>query len=353
MNERTEARAPVDSDPVAALRRVAFLLERSGASPYRSRAFRSAAATLSRLTPDEVSTRARRNMLKELPGIGSTIEALVREVLAGERSAYLAQLEADLEAAPAPPATALLDALRGDCHVHSDWSDGHATIRDMADGAIGLGHEYIVLTDHSPTLTIARGLSPDRLRAQLDVVAALNAELAPFRILTGIEVDILADGSLDQEDELLARLDVVVGSLHSGLRTAREPMTERMLTAIANPHLDILGHCTGRMRVGRNRKDRPESEFDAERVFRLAARLDKAIEVNSLPPRRDPPSRLLQLAVDLGCRFSIDSDAHSPGQLDYKADGCQRATSNGVAVDRVVNTLGADDLVAWARSHQA
>lgn len=213
-----------------------------------------------------------------------------------------------------------------------------------------LGHEYIVLTDHSPSLTVARGLSADRLREQLDVVAALNEELAPFRILTGIEVDILADGSLDQEDELLARLDVVVGSLHSLLRAPSEVTTMRMLRAIEHPHLDILGHCTGRLRT--RRRDRPESEFDAERVFEACARRDKAIEINSLPSRRDPPRRLIEAALAAGCRFSIDSDAHAPGQIAWKALGCERAAACAVPADRVVNTWPAADLLAWARSHE-
>ena len=145
-------------------------------------------------------------------------------------------------------AAALRAALRGDCHVHSDWSDGGSPIEEMALAAVELGHEYMVLTDHSPRLTVARGLTAARLRRQLDHVAAVNDALpAGFRILTGIEVDILADGRLDQSDELLARLDVVVGSVHSGLNDDRAKMTRRMVAAVANPHLDILGHPTGRM----------------------------------------------------------------------------------------------------------
>ncbi|MEX2372849.1 MAG: hypothetical protein WD800_03525, partial [Dehalococcoidia bacterium] len=162
---------------------------------------------------------------------------------------------------------------------------------------------------------------------------------------------ILADGSLDQEDELLGRLDAVVGSLHSLLRMEREAMTERMLTAIADPHLDVLGHCTGRMKT--RKRDRPESEFDSARVFEACARYDKAVEVNSLQARRDPPLRLMREALAAGCRFAIDSDAHSPGALAGKARGCERAVEAGITADRVVNTMPADDLVAWARSHEA
>jgi putative hydrolase len=230
----------------------------------------------------------------------------------------------------------------------------------MALAARELGHEYMVLTDHSPRLTVANGLSAERLEQQLDVVAALNAELAPFRILTGIEVDILDDGALDQEEELLGRLDVVVGSVHSKLRMEKGAMTQRLVGAVANPHLDILGHCTGRLLGKRSRRDtkgegkgRPESEFDAEMVFAACAHFDKAVEINSRPERLDPPRRLLRLALEMGCRFSIDSDAHAPGQLSWLPYGCARALECEVPVARVVNTLPATELLAWARSHKA
>jgi putative hydrolase len=228
----------------------------------------------------------------------------------------------------------------------------------MARAARDLGHEYLVLTDHSPRLTIANGLSPDRLRQQLDLVEELNATYeaeaadgvtAPFRLLTGIEVDILEDGSLDQSDELLGRLDVVVASVHSKLRMGAPEMTRRMVTAVANPHVDVLGHCTGRIVVGRGR---PESEFDADLVFHACERFDTAVEINCRPERLDPPRRLLALAVDAGCRFSIDTDAHAPGQLEWQPYGCDRAAEAGIEPERIVNCMGADDLLAWSSSHR-
>jgi putative hydrolase len=228
--------------------------------------------------------------------------------------------------------------------VHSNWSDGGAEIDVMARAARDLGHEYMVLTDHSPRLTIANGLDRDRLLRQLEVVAAVNEELAPFRLLTGIEVDILDDGSLDQDDDILEQLDVVVASVHSKLRMDAKDMTRRMATAVANPHVDILGHCTGRIVVGRGR---PESQFDAELVFHACERFDTAVEINSRPERLDPPRRLLSLAVEMGCRFSIDTDAHAPGQLEWQPYGCDRAVESGVTADRVINTWGADELLAW------
>jgi putative hydrolase len=234
--------------------------------------------------------------------------------------------------------------------MHSDWSDGGSPIREMAETARALGHEYVVLTDHSPRLTVANGLSADRLEKQLDLVAELNDELSPFRILTGIEVDILEDGTLDQRPSLLARLDLVVASVHSKLRMPATEMTPRMVAAISNPHTDVLGHCTGRMRRGA-RGDRPESEFDADVVFAACAQFGVAVEVNSRPERLDPPKRLLRLAIEAGCLISIDTDAHAPGQLDWLRDGCERAARCGVPVTSVVNTWAAGELLAWTADH--
>ncbi|MBX6356025.1 MAG: PHP domain-containing protein [Micromonosporaceae bacterium] len=352
-------------DPVADLRRIAFLLERAHEATYRVRAFRSAANALAALPAEEIAVRAAAGTLTELPGVGEVTARCVVESLAGEEPVYLRRLNATAESDVDSAAAALRKALRGDCHTHSSWSDGGSPIEEMALAAVELGHEYIVLTDHSPRLTVARGLSPARLRQQLEYVERLNAQLPEgFRILTGIEVDILDDGSLDQDEQLLAQLDIVVGSVHSGLRDPGPRMTERMLAAVANPHLDILGHCTGRKvpasRLGltgggdkghRAGQTRPPSDFDAAAVFAACAERDKAVEINCRPDRLDPPKRLLRLAVEAGCRFSIDSDAHAPGQLDWLRYGCERAALCGVDPDRVVNTWTADQLVSWARSH--
>jgi putative hydrolase len=213
----------------------------------------------------------------------------------------------------------------------------------MVTAARDLGHEYVALTDHSPRLTVARGLTADRLREQLAIVRRLNEEMAPFRILTGIEVDILDDGSLDQEPDLLAQLDVVVASVHSKLRMDAAAMTRRMVVAVANPHTDILGHCTGRLLSGRGRA---ESDFDADIVFEACRQFGVAVEINSRPERLDPPRRLLQLAMDRGCVFSIDTDAHAPGQLEWQSNGCSRAEELGLDADRVINTMSVEDLLA-------
>jgi putative hydrolase len=341
--------------PGAALRRIAFLLERGREPTYKVRAFRRAAAAVDATDPATLARLAAGPGagLRGLPGIGEVTERVIREALAGEVPVYLRRLEA-IEGQPVPEgAAALRAALRGDCHAHSTWSDGGSPVAEMAEAARDLGHEYLVLTDHSPRLTVANGLSPDRLRAQLDEVAELNERMAgaasrsgrPFRILTGIEVDILEDGSLDQTDELLDRLDVVVASVHSKLRMPGPEMTRRMVAAAANPHTDILGHCTGRIVVGRGR---PESEFDPAAVFGACAEHGVAVEVNSRPERQDPPKRLLRLAVEAGCRVAIDTDAHAPGQLDWQLGGCERAFACGVTAELVVNTRDADGLLAWA-----
>jgi putative hydrolase len=342
---------PAARDPVADLKRIAFLLEAMQEPGYRVRAFRSAATALAALGPDETAERAATGRLQEVTGIGEVTERTILESLRGEEPVYLRRLEALPERTPlAQGAAELRAALKGDLHSHTEASDGHFTIREMAEAAIDLGHEYLVISDHSPRLTIANGLSTERLMAQLGEIAALNAELAPFRLLTGIEVDINEDGSLDQSPEVLSRLDVVVGSCHSSLRMPSEPMTRRMVTALANPHLDVLGHCTNRM-SRRRRANRPVSTFDPDIMFAAAKRFDKAIEINCLPDRLDPPKRLLRLAVETGCRVSIDSDAHYLGQLAWVRVGCERAFLCGVTSEMIVNALPADELLAWTASH--
>ena len=338
-------------DPAGDLRRIAFLLEATSEPTYRVRAFRSAAATVQELDPADLAERARRGTLRDLPGIGEVMARTVAESLRGEEPVYLRRLEATGGRPVAEAGAELLAALRGDCHAHSEWSDGGSPIREMADAARELGHAYMVLTDHSPRLKVANGLTAERLEQQLAEVALLNAELAPFRILTGIEVDILSDGSLDQDPDLLSRLDLVVGSVHSELAMDERPMTRRLVTALADPLLDVLGHPTGRMVAGKRR--RPPSAFDAEIVFAAAARFDKAIEVNARPERLDPPKRLLRVAVEAGCRVAIDSDAHAPGQMAWLPYGCDRAAACAVPSESVVNTLEPDALLGWAAAHQA
>jgi putative hydrolase len=339
-----DERNPAGSgNPVAALRRIAFLLERSRAETYRVKAFRSAAATLLTLEPEELQSRADGGKLRQLPGIGPATETVIVQALAGHVPNYLRTLEDEASGPLAEGSEQFRALLRGDLHSHSDWSDGGSPIQDMAVTAMELGHDYLVLTDHSPRLTIANGLSVERLTRQLEVVDAVNEHVGEeFRLLKGIEVDILEDGGLDQTEEMLDRLEVVVASVHSKLRMEQAAMTRRMVAAVSDRHTNVLGHCTGRS--GR----RPPSTFDARAVFEACAEHETAVEINSRPERRDPPNELVELALELGCLFSIDSDAHAPGQLDFVDYGCARAEELAVPPERVVNTWPLDRLLEWS-----
>jgi putative hydrolase len=332
--------------PEQALARVVHCLDRMHETGFRTKAFVRALDVVRSTPSDEIAARAEAGTLTELDGIGDSSARVITEALGGGTPSYLHKLEEESELHMTPDGERYREALRGDCHLHSTWSDGGAPIEAMAAAAIALGHEYMVLTDHSPRLTVAHGLSEARLAAQLVEIERINADLAAagheFRILTGMEVDILEDGALDLADEMLARLDVVVASVHSKLRMERTAMTERMVRAVASPHVDILGHCTGRL-IGK----RPASTFDADYVFAACAQFHTAVEINSRPERLDPPRELLDLAIDFGCWFSIDSDAHATGQLEWQAHGCDRAAERDVPLDRIINTLSADDLRAW------
>lgn len=340
--------------PVTALRRIAFLLERSQAQTYRVQAFRNAAAALGVLGDEQIAARARAGTLTAVKGVGPKTAAVVEQALAGSVPEYLASLEEQALDIGTGAGADLFAALVGDLHSHSDWSDGGSPVAEMAATAAALGHEYLAMTDHSPRLTVANGLTTERLERQLELVNSVDAAMPGFRLLSGIEVDIDEDGALDQTPEMLDRLDVVVASVHSKLRMTAGPMTRRMLDAVADPHTDVLGHCTGRMVTGSNsrgasarRDGRPPSQFDAGLVFAACAERRVAVEINCRPERLDPPRDLLRQAVAAGCLFSIDTDAHAPGQLDWQMLGCDRAVECGVRPEQVVNTWDLDRLLTW------
>ncbi|MCU1499030.1 MAG: hypothetical protein JWM47_2983 [Acidimicrobiales bacterium] len=341
-------------EPIEALERVVYLQDRGLLPSQKTAAFLKAADIIRELPAGELERRLADGTLTELAGIGKSTAEVITQAASGAVPRRIVELEASTQI-PLGPGAAIRAAIKGDLHSHSTWSDGGAPIETMARTAMDLGHEYLVVTDHSPRLTIAHGLDRERLLSQLDEIEALNEELAPFRVLTGIEVDILVDGALDQDHDMLERLDVVVASVHSKLKMERREMTERMVMAVASPHVDILGHCTGRKVSGfgaDQRVVRPAATFDPEIVFAACSRFDTAVEINCRPERQDPPPELLDLALDWDCKISIDTDSHAPGQLEFMNYGCDKAAEHGIDPERIINTWSADDLVAWTRTHR-
>jgi putative hydrolase len=336
-------------DPVDALNEIAYLLERERASEFKTKAFRTAATVLGGIPADQRKAQVDSGELKKTKGIGGTTYEVIVEALDGGIPQYLADARERAAAPLTSGGASILPRLKGDLHSHSDWSDGTTSIELMASTARWLGREYLALTDHSPHLRVANGLTAERLRKEIDVIAKINKSAEGFRLLTGIEVDILDDGALDQTDAMLDRLDIVVASVHSRLRMESGEMTERMLRAVSHPHTNVLGHCTGRLVEG-SRGTRPPSAFDAKAVFAACAANNVAVEINSRPERRDPPGPLIDLALDAGCLFSIDSDAHAPGQLGLLDFGAARAEAHGVPVDRIVTSWPLERLLDWAGS---
>ncbi|QXC63207.1 PHP domain-containing protein [Aquihabitans sp. G128] len=340
-------------EPIEALERVVYLQDRGLLPSQKTAAFLKAAEIIRELPEGELEQRLADGTLTELAGIGKSTAEVITQAASGIVPKRIVDLEASTQI-PLGPGADIRAAIKGDLHSHSTWSDGGASVETMARTAMGLGHEYLVMTDHSPRLTIAHGLNRERLLAQLDEIAELNERLAPFRILTGIEVDILADGGLDQDPDLLAQLDLVVASVHSKMKMEPREMTERMVLAIASPHVDVLGHCTGRKVSGfgeDQRVVRAQSAFDPEIVFAACARFDTAVEINCRPERQDPPPELLDLALDWDCKISIDTDSHAPGQLEFIAYGCDKAAEHGIDPSRIINTWSAEDLLAWTATH--
>ena len=256
------------------------------------------------------------------------------------------------------PKLVSLDDLRGDLHSHSDWSDGHQPIEVMIEAARARGHAYQVLTDHSQSLGIARGLTPARVAQQARVIADLNARFAAeeaagiapggtpaegFRLLHGCELEIRADGTLDFEDALLARFDLVVASVHVGRRQTRAELTRRTLNAIRSPHVDVIAHPAGR-KIG----ERDDLDLDWDVIYAEAARTGSALEMNGSPSRLDLAVERARRAVGMGCLVSIDSDAHDIGELDDLRWGVSQARRAWIGPESVVNTRSRADLLAWA-----
>lgn len=331
----------------AALRRAVHYLDRGAAPSGKVRAFGRARTVVAGLGDEKLERRVRTGTLTDLDGIGPSTGSVIADAVCDRPGGYLERLAAST-AQRATVGEPVRAALRGDLHSHTTWSDGGETVAAMATTARDLGHEYLAVTDHSARLTVAHGLDEERLARQLDEIAVLNQELAPFRVLTGMEVDILEDGRLDLSADMLARLDVVVASVHSKLSMDAREMTRRMVLAVADPNVDVLGHCTGRKVTGRGRAP---SRFDADVVFAACARFGTAVEINCRPERQDPPGELLDLAIDWGCDVAIDTDAHAPGQLEWQPWGCDLAAEHGIEPARIINTWPVDELLSWASAH--
>ncbi len=238
-----------------------------------------------------------------------------------------------------------LDDIRGDLHAHTKASDGHGSLRQMAEAAAERGYAYLAITDHSQHATVAHGLDPERMAAHLDAIDALNDALdGRIRVLKSVELDILADGALDLPDDLLDRMDLCVCALHDKLDLPRDQQTERILRALDNPHCHILAHPRGRL-IGQ----RAGAELDLERIMRAAAECGCALEVNAQPQRLDLDDSDCRLAKALGVRIAISTDAHSRGNLDYMRFGVDQARRGWLTADDVINTRGLDDLLALLR----
>ena len=309
---------------------------------HRARAFSRVAAVLLRDHPD-LEALHRQGRLDSLEGVGAGIARVLGELVEREHSEYLDRLREESGVHEAfEPAIAPLtrQGYQGDLHTHSDWSDGGASVLDMALAARARGYRYLAVTDHSPRITVVNGLGPERLAAQRRVIEEAQREVgSEFTILQGIEVDILPDGSLDLPDETLAALDIVVAAPHVQLRMEPARMTERMLRAVENPHVDVVGHPTGR-RPG----SRPGAEYDFERVFRAAAQRGVRMEIDCDPARMDLSPELARQALDCGCEFSLDSDAHFTDQFVYVDLALWVTRRAGIPAAKILNWLPVGEL---------
>lgn len=235
--------------------------------------------------------------------------------------------------------------IKGDLHVHTKWSDGADTPEDMVKAARRMGLRYIALADHSVSMGFIHGLTTDRIREQRELIEELNSKYPDIHVLQGIEVNIRADGSLDYDDEVLAAFDVVTASVHSGFGMPIEKMTERVIRAISNPHVDILGHPTGRII-----NKREPYQIDLYEVLKIAAETGTAIEINSQPDRLDLKDTDARMARDMGVMLVIDSDAHSTEQYQYLDYGVATARRGWVEPENVLNALPYEDLLRWLSS---
>jgi putative hydrolase len=326
------------------LSEIGYLLRQDPNEKFRAKAFSAAAWSLAVERPDLEALHGS-NELTTLEGVGAGIAKVLAEVLETGRSRYLERLREQMKQ-PARDDESTLDfsKYRGDVHSHSNWSDGRATMLEMARGAEAMGYTYLGVTDHSPRIKVVNGLDANRLLAQSREMAEVQAQVPGVALLQGIEVDILEDGSLDLPDMVLELLDVVIASPHVKLRQEPAAMTERMLRAVSHPHVDVIGHPTGR-RPG----SRDGANYDFEAVFKEAARHHVALEIDCDPARMDLSPEMSRLALELGCTFSLDADAHAPAEFAYVPMGMWMARRAGIPEDRILNFKELEDLTASSK----
>lgn len=334
-------------DAIAAaqvLSEIGYLLRQDPEEKFRAKAFSAAAWSLAIERPDLAALHGT-NELTTLEGVGAGIAKVLAEVLDTGGSRYLDRLRDQMKQ-PARDDESVLDFSQymGDVHSHSTWSDGKATMLEMARGAEAMGYTYLGVTDHSPRIKVVNGLDADRLLAQSREMAEVQAQVPGVALLQGIEVDILEDGSLDLPDMVLELLDVVIASPHVKLRQEPAAMTERMLRAVSHPHVDVIGHPTGR-RPG----SREGASYDFEAVFKEAARHGVALEIDCDPARMDLSPEMARLALELGCSFSLDADAHAPAEFAYVPMGMWMARRAGIPQERILNFKPLEDLTPFAK----
>src|SRR3989475_1290696 len=314
------------------LSEIGYLLRQDPKERFRAKAFSAAAWSLALQRPNLVDLQRAEN-LTSIEGVGEGIARVLTDVIQTGQSRYLNRLR-EQSKQPARDDESDLDLgdYQGDVHSHTDWSDGRATMLEMARGAQALGYRYLGITDHSPRITVVHGLNAERLVAQSREMAEVQSQVDGLTLLQGIEVDILEDGSLDLPDAVLEILDVVIASPHVKLRQEPAAMTERMMRAVSHPHVDVIGHPTGR-RPGA----REGATYDFELVFKEAAKHGVALEIDCDPARMDLSPEMARLALECGCDFALSGDAHAPDELAYVPMAAWMASRAGIPMSRILN----------------
>ena len=315
-----------------ALSEIGYLLRQQEKERFRAKAFSQAAWAIALARPD-LDSLHRAGALTSLEGVGEGIARVLTDLMEHGESRYLNRLREQMQQ-PAMEDESDLDfaEYQGDIHSHTTWSDGRATMLEMAQGAQALGYSYLGITDHSPRITVVHGLDAERLVAQSREMAEVQRQVDGLTLLQGIEVDILEDGALDLPDAVLEILDIVIASPHVKLRQDPAAMTERMLRAVSHPHVDAIGHPTGR-RPGA----REGATYDFDAVFKEAAGRGVALEIDCDPARLDLSPEMARRACELGCNFVVDADAHAPAEFAYVPMALWMARRAGIPKERILN----------------